>query len=140
MKHINVLKHIANFKPLTQSADLQAAVMSLKHGESSSDDVENEHPLAEQWLFVISGIGTAKVGRQRLHLSAGSLLPILRNAPHQITNTGQRKLLTLNFYSPRLIQKPEMFCGRCAPLNDVRFPPRKLRLKPQHPLRLLDPQ
>ena len=100
MKHINVLKHIANFKPLVQSVDMQAAVMSLKRGESSSDDVENEHPLAEQWLFVISGTGTAKVGRQRLRLSAGSLLPIPRNAPHQITNTGRRDLLTLNFYSP----------------------------------------
>jgi len=83
-----------------QSDATQAAVMSLRPGESSSEKIENEHPRAEQWLFVISGIGIAKIGRRRIRLNAGDLLLIPKKAPHQITNTGRARLLALNFYSP----------------------------------------
>jgi len=74
--------------------------MSLKPGASSSNSVENEHPHAEQWLYVISGSGVAKVGRRRLRLKEGDLLLIPKKAIHQITNTGRVRLITLNFYSP----------------------------------------
>ncbi len=74
--------------------------MTLKPGASSSEAIENEHPLAEQWVFVVSGTGVAKVGRRRLALKKGDLLLIPKRALHQITNTGRARLVTLNFYSP----------------------------------------
>jgi mannose-6-phosphate isomerase-like protein (cupin superfamily) len=83
-----------------ESDAVQAAVMSLKSGDSSSKEIENEHPRAEQWLFVLSGTGVAKVGRRRLRIRAGALLLIPKHAPHQITNTGRPRLVTLNFYAP----------------------------------------
>jgi mannose-6-phosphate isomerase-like protein (cupin superfamily) len=100
VKHLNIYAKLSAFRPLMESDAVQAAVMSLNRAESSSDGIENEHPLAEQWLFVISGTGVAKVGRRRLRLHAGVLLLIPKKAPHQITNTGRRRLVTLNFYSP----------------------------------------
>jgi mannose-6-phosphate isomerase-like protein (cupin superfamily) len=72
----------------------------LKPGESSSDKPENEHPAAEQWLFVVTGAGRAKVGRRSLRLRAGSLLLIEKGEAHQITNTGNEPMSTINFYVP----------------------------------------
>ena len=100
MKTIDIRRFKNEFKPIMKSAALQAAMMSLKPGKSSSEKIENEHPRAEQWLFVVSGTGVAKIGKQRRRLSAGVLLLIPKRVPHQITNTGETLLTTLNFYSP----------------------------------------
>lgn len=100
MKHIDTTTHKGFFKPLLQTASLQAAMMVLQPGKSSSDKPENEHPKVEQWLFVISGSGKAKVGSQSAKLKAGSLLLIEKGEPHQITNDGDQPLVTLNFYAP----------------------------------------
>jgi len=100
MKNIDTTSHRSFFEPLLQTASLQAATMVLKPGKSSSDQPENEHPKAEQWLFVISGAGKAKVGSQSTTLKTGSLLLIEKGEPHQITNDGNEPLVTLNFYAP----------------------------------------
>jgi hypothetical protein len=42
-----------------QHAHAQAAMMTLRPGQSSSDEPVNEHPRCEQWLFVIAGAGRA---------------------------------------------------------------------------------
>jgi mannose-6-phosphate isomerase-like protein (cupin superfamily) len=75
-------------------------MMVLKPGGSSSGGPENEHPGDEQWLFVISGIGRAVVGGRSVKLREGSLLLIEQGEIHQITNTGRRELVTINFYAP----------------------------------------
>jgi mannose-6-phosphate isomerase-like protein (cupin superfamily) len=100
MKHIPTAKHRDYFKPLASSANVQAAIMVLKPGQSSSDSAANEHPRAEQWVFVVSGGGRAKIGRRNVRLKPGSLLLIEKNERHQITNTGAEALVTVNFYSP----------------------------------------
>jgi mannose-6-phosphate isomerase-like protein (cupin superfamily) len=100
VKHLNILRHLAAFQPLMGSPGVQAAMMSLKPGASSSDAVENEHPHAEQWLYVVSGSGVAKVGRRSVRIREGDLLLIPKKAPHRITNTGRGRLTTLNFYCP----------------------------------------
>jgi mannose-6-phosphate isomerase-like protein (cupin superfamily) len=74
--------------------------MTLKPGQSTSDEPVNEHPRCEQWLFVVSGTGRAIVGRRRAKLGDGSLLLIEQGQPHRITNTGRRPLVTLNVYAP----------------------------------------
>jgi mannose-6-phosphate isomerase-like protein (cupin superfamily) len=88
------------FKVLLNSASAQAAVMTLRPRQSSSDDVENEHPRCEQWLYVIRGSGYALVGKKRVVLNKGSLLLIEKNEPHQVTCTGRASMVTLNLYVP----------------------------------------
>jgi mannose-6-phosphate isomerase-like protein (cupin superfamily) len=100
VKHIDTTKKKAFFKPLLNSASVQAAMMVLKPGQSSSEEPEDEHPKAEQWLYVISGSGRAKTRQRALKLKAGSLLLIEKNEAHQISNTGREPMVTINFYAP----------------------------------------
>jgi mannose-6-phosphate isomerase-like protein (cupin superfamily) len=100
MRHIRTGIVRSNFKVLTSTRSAQAAMMTLRPGQSSSDEVMNEHPRAEQWLFVVSGTGRAIVGKSRVALKTNSLLLIEKNEPHQVTNTGRKPLITLNLYVP----------------------------------------
>jgi mannose-6-phosphate isomerase-like protein (cupin superfamily) len=99
-KYVSVLKHRAKFKVIAQGSSSQAAMMTLKSGESSSDRVEDEHPKAEQWVYVISGSGRATFNGRTVQLKEGALLLIEKNEAHQIMNTGKSLLVTLNFYAP----------------------------------------
>src|SRR5690349_17096505 len=99
MKHVNATKKQGLFKPLMETAALQAATMVLRPGQSSSDDVENEHPRAEQWIFVVSGNGRATVGKRSVKVAEGSLLLIEKGEAHRITNTGRMEMVTVNFYA-----------------------------------------
>jgi mannose-6-phosphate isomerase-like protein (cupin superfamily) len=87
------------FKVLSSTASAQCAAMVLQPSQSTGQP-RNEHPDSEQWLFVLSGRGQARVGRRRVALRDGSLLRIDRREVHQITNTGDQPLQTLNFYDP----------------------------------------
>jgi mannose-6-phosphate isomerase-like protein (cupin superfamily) len=100
MKKIETAGRKKLFQPLYRSAAMQAATMTLKPGQSSSDEKENEHPGAEQWLLVTSGRGVARVGKRSVRLKTGTLLLIEKREPHQITNTGNALLFSVNFYVP----------------------------------------
>ncbi|MDB5323613.1 MAG: Cupin 2 conserved barrel domain protein [Phycisphaerales bacterium] len=100
MKHLNVSKNRVHFKVLAQGSSSQAAMMTLRGGESSSDAVENEHPKAEQWVYVIRGSGRAKTRGRSVAIRAGSLVLIEKGEAHQISNTGRGVLVTLNVYAP----------------------------------------
>jgi mannose-6-phosphate isomerase-like protein (cupin superfamily) len=93
------LRHLA-FKPLHATRTSQAATMTLRPGTSSQEDSANEHAWAEQWLYVVSGTGTARLGRRTVRLREGSVLLIARREPHSITNTGRKNLVTFNVYVP----------------------------------------
>lgn len=73
--------------------------MVLAPGKSEGDS-DNRHRGADQWLFVESGTGVARVNRRRYDLRAGTLLLIEKGDEHQVTNTGRGLLRTLNFYVP----------------------------------------
>ena len=104
MKHTSISGHRAKFEALTVTRAAQAAIMILQPGATSDDDLSNEHPRCEQWLYVIAGSGTATVARsfakRTIKLKTGSLLTIEKNELHQIQNTGSRPLRTLNIYVP----------------------------------------
>jgi mannose-6-phosphate isomerase-like protein (cupin superfamily) len=100
MKKIETAARKRLFQPLIASKSIQAATMALKPGQSSSDEKENEHPRAEQWLLVTSGAGTARVNDRSIPLKTGTLLLIEKGEPHQILNTGRSPLYIVNFYSP----------------------------------------
>lgn len=71
----------------------QAAEMVLAPGDSEGGP-DTRHRGAEQWLYVASGTGVAKVEDRRVPLKAGRLLVIERGERHRTP------LRTLNFYSP----------------------------------------
>lgn len=100
MKYVQTGKRRNKFVPLIQSGRVQSAMMTLDPGDATGEAVENEHPNAEQWLFVVSGAGRATVGRRSLKLEAGSLLLIEKGERHKISNIGRTPLVTLNFYAP----------------------------------------
>lgn len=105
MKLIQTGKHRKEFDVLLSTRSSQAAMMTLQPGGSSSDEPENEHSRSEQWLFVISGTGRARVSGRTIWLRPRSLLLIEKGEPHQITNTGRSPLVTLNFYAPLAYRK-----------------------------------
>ena len=101
MQHLNTARRQKTFFTiLAKTPTAEAAMMSLKPGQSTSDEPENEHPRCEQWLFVLRGTGRATVGKRRVALKSDSLLLIEKGEAHQITNTGRSPLVTLNFYAP----------------------------------------
>jgi mannose-6-phosphate isomerase-like protein (cupin superfamily) len=101
MQHINTRgRQKSFFTILAATITAQAAMMTLKPGQSTSDEPENEHPRCEQWLFVLLGAGRAVVGKRPVALKQDSLLLIEKGEAHRITNTGKSPLVTLNFYAP----------------------------------------
>jgi len=61
---------------------------------------DNNHSGADQWLFVISGKGSATIAGKKFALRTSSLLLIERGQNHEIRNVGSTELVTLNFYVP----------------------------------------
>src|SRR4051812_13715030 len=77
----------------------QAAQMVLAPGDSEGGPT-NRHSGADQWLYVVSGSGVARIKGKRYALKAGTLLLIEHRDQHEIRNTGRQLLKTLNFYIP----------------------------------------
>src|SRR5436190_4163178 len=77
----------------------QVATMVIAHGDCEGGP-DNRHAGADQWLFVLSGRGTAIVGRRKYALRTNSLLRIGKGTTHEIRNTGRGPLRTLNVYVP----------------------------------------
>lgn len=73
--------------------------MVLQPGAESSEASANEHGWAEQWLYVVSGTGTARVGKRTVKLREGVLVLIARREPHVI-RAGRARLVTFNVYVP----------------------------------------
>lgn len=45
--------------------------MTLRPGAASDEDSGNEHAWAEQWLYVIAGTGSARIGGRTVRLREG---------------------------------------------------------------------
>ena len=101
MKHVQTTRlRRRGFQVLHRTRSSQAATMTSRPGGESSEDSANEHAWAEQWLYVVSGTGTARVSGRTVKLRAGSLLLIGKREPHVIRNTGRANLVTINIYAP----------------------------------------
>ncbi|MGE0546177.1 MAG: AraC family ligand binding domain-containing protein [Kofleriaceae bacterium] len=74
--------------------------MTLAPGTSSSEDSSNEHGWAEQWLYVVSGTGTARIARRTIALRPGVLVLIAKREPHVIRAGPRERLVTFNVYVP----------------------------------------
>jgi mannose-6-phosphate isomerase-like protein (cupin superfamily) len=87
------------FQVILGNQTSQAAEMVLPPGDVEGGG-ENRHRGADQWLYVLSGTGIATVNGERYQLDEGSLMLIERGDEHEIRNTGDDPLRTLNFYVP----------------------------------------
>jgi mannose-6-phosphate isomerase-like protein (cupin superfamily) len=98
MKHTK-LEFSPSFEVVLETAKAQAAVMTLLPGQTTGGE-DNIHASSEQWLFVVSGAGEAIVAGQRRRLELHSLIVIEVGEAHEIRNTGDAPLETLNIYTP----------------------------------------
>ncbi|AMV23342.1 Cupin domain protein [Gemmata sp. SH-PL17] len=74
--------------------------MTLAPGEAGGGP-DNCYEGTDQWLYVTSGTGVAVVESRRVELSEGTLVLIPRGERHEVRNTGDAPLRTLNVYVPR---------------------------------------
>jgi mannose-6-phosphate isomerase-like protein (cupin superfamily) len=93
------LRLAKDFKVAIGNKRSQCAEMTLPPGELEGGP-DNRHRGSDQWLFVVSGKGTAIVNDERIKLQAGTVLLIERGETHQIRNTGTTPLKTVSFYVP----------------------------------------
>jgi mannose-6-phosphate isomerase-like protein (cupin superfamily) len=99
MRHIHTDKHHHEFQVLAGTPRSQAAMMVLAPGGTEGGP-DNQHPKSDQWLFVVSGRGHARVEGRKLDLAPGVLLLIEAGERHQIDNPGKEPLVTVNVYAP----------------------------------------
>jgi mannose-6-phosphate isomerase-like protein (cupin superfamily) len=88
-----------SFRVIRGNARAQAAQMVIAPGKSEGDP-HNRHRGADQWLYVISGTGTALVNGERIQIRPGTLMLIERRDRHEIRGSGRTPLRTLNIYVP----------------------------------------
>jgi mannose-6-phosphate isomerase-like protein (cupin superfamily) len=89
----------SGFEVLAGTERSQAASMVLAPG-SSTGGPDNRHPESDQWVYVISGDGSAVVEGTERELGAGSLLLIEAGEAHEIKSARDRPLQTLSIYAP----------------------------------------
>jgi mannose-6-phosphate isomerase-like protein (cupin superfamily) len=93
-----LLRFGKGFKVRVNHRRSQAATMTLARGEREGDP-GNTHRGADQWLFVVRGMGTARVNGKPYPLRPGTLLLIERGDRHEII-AERGRLETLNIYIP----------------------------------------
>jgi mannose-6-phosphate isomerase-like protein (cupin superfamily) len=99
MKHVETKGRDEFFDIVAGSSRSQAAVMVLEPGRSTGG-ADNRHPESDQWLFVVSGAGTATIEGQQLEIEAGSLVLIEAGEAHEIACASDDPLRTISVYAP----------------------------------------
>lgn len=97
--HHKRLQFGQGFKVVLGDEHSRAARMTLAPGQTEGGP-DNRHKGADQWLHVASGTGAATVAGERVELHEGMLVLIGRGETHEIRNTGDEPLRTLNVYVP----------------------------------------
>ena len=103
MQH-KTLRFGKGFRVAIGNARAQAAEMVIAPGDAEGGP-GNRHAGADQWLFVVSGSGEARINGKRYALKKGALLLIERGDRHEIRATGRTPLRTLNLYVPPAYKK-----------------------------------
>lgn len=93
------LKFGKGFRVAFGNARAQAAEMVIPPGGSEGGP-DNRHRGADQWLFVVDGEGQARIDGRRVALKPGTIVLIEQGERHEIRNTGDAPLKTLNLYAP----------------------------------------
>lgn len=96
----------------------QAATMILDPGKSTGGP-DNYHEHSDQWLYVYSGSGKAIVSGEAIELSKGTVLLISAGESHEIRNTGDEPLKTLNVYAPPAYPMADWEIEEEEPVHDI---------------------
>ena len=101
VKHIQVQLDGSGglFNVIAETSRSQVAAMTLSSGQTTGGP-NNKHAESDQWLYVISGAGEAVVAGKSVDLSKGSLLLIEAGETHEISNSSDEPLQTINIYAP----------------------------------------
>ena len=94
-----LVQYPKGFHVLISGSRSQAASMVIEPGGHEGGP-DNRHQGANQWLYVESGKGEAAINGHVYPLEAGSLVLIERGDKHEIRNTGDVPMKTLNVYLP----------------------------------------
>jgi mannose-6-phosphate isomerase-like protein (cupin superfamily) len=94
-----LLKLHRGFRVAIGNKRCQLAEMAIPSGDAEGGP-HNRHHGADQCLYVVSGVGFARINGRRYKLSKGVALLIEKGEQHEIRNTGRALLRTINFYSP----------------------------------------
>jgi oxalate decarboxylase/phosphoglucose isomerase-like protein (cupin superfamily) len=81
----------------TGAKKFSTGVVFLKPGKGH---LRHNHPGVEEILYVISGEGEQMVGRERRHVTPGTLIYIPHDVFHETINTGWEPLKFIAVYSP----------------------------------------
>jgi mannose-6-phosphate isomerase-like protein (cupin superfamily) len=86
--------HMVGKTRRSQAAEMVIAPWDVEGGRG------NRHNDSDQWLLVVAGTGSACLEGRRMSLKPGTLLLIEKGEEHEIRNTGDVPLWTLNFFGP----------------------------------------
>ena len=87
------------FNVLQTSKRIQTAMMTLAPGEKSGRTAE-AHKKSDQVLLMLLGKLSGTVGPETVNLKKGDVLLIRAGTRHRFVNSGRRKAVTFNVYSP----------------------------------------
>src|ERR1700761_1215767 len=93
------LRYRKGFTVVSGNSNSQTATMVLPVGGKEGGP-DNNHSGADQWLFIVSGKGTATIAGKKVALGPRALVLIQRGQNHEIRNVGTTDLVTLNVYVP----------------------------------------
>jgi len=99
MERIDTGAHRGFFDVVAGTDRSQAATMVLDPGQSTGGP-DNYHADGDQWLYVVSGSGTATVDGETHDLTEGTLVLVEPGEAHEIANDGREPLVTVNVYAP----------------------------------------
>jgi mannose-6-phosphate isomerase-like protein (cupin superfamily) len=87
------------FEVLETTKRSQTAVMILKPGQPSSDNI-SVHAQSDQALFLVDGELHAEVDGKKRLMKKGDTCLIPAGTPHRFDNRSKENAITFNVYSP----------------------------------------
>lgn len=88
-----------DFEVILKTKRSEAATMVLKAGENTGGP-DNRHHKSDQWMYVMEGEGEIIIEGETYKLRPQRLIVIEADKSHEVRNTGQVDLKTLNIYAP----------------------------------------
>jgi mannose-6-phosphate isomerase-like protein (cupin superfamily) len=98
MKRIEIPADAPKWRVVASTGELQVSIMILAPGDREGGP-GNRHA-SDQWLFVVGGRGSAKVGDDDVALAPGVLVLIEAGETHEVRADAGEQLRTINIYAP----------------------------------------
>lgn len=97
--HKHALTFPPRFNQFVETPNAQGATIVLEPGEFVGHP-RNVHHECDQWVYVIAGRGEVIINGETTPFAQNDLIVIEQHEIHEIHNTGDETLRTLNIYAP----------------------------------------